>query len=116
PALDAVALEGLDDGIGHRDILRRVADKDGRLCATARLLVAGAFSYFSYPRHLCGIVADALSVGNCRGHRVTQDHRPPFIGGRVPPKWLFWVTVAYAGCRLWRAEKPRVGGSIPPLA
>jgi len=43
-------------------------------------------------------------------------HLPSPIGGPICPKWLFWVTLGYAGCRLARTENPRVGGSIPPPA
>src|SRR5689334_3495769 len=66
PALEAVTLKRLDDGIGHSHVLRRVADEDGGR-TTACLLVTAAFGHFGCPRHLCRIVADALLISNYRG-------------------------------------------------
>jgi hypothetical protein len=47
---------------------------------------------------------------------VTQEHLPSPTARVISPKWLFWVLLGDAGCKMWRTENPRVGGSIPPLA
>jgi len=47
---------------------------------------------------------------------ITQEHLPSPTVRLICPKGLFWMTVGDPGCRIWRTENPRVGGSIPPLA
>jgi MFS family permease len=35
---------------------------------------------------------------------------------RKSAKCFYWMLLGDAGCRIWRIENPRVGGSMPPLA
>ena len=64
PALDAVALKSLDDGIGNSHVLRCVADKDaGR--ATARLFVVTVFGHSQSPA--CA-ASSRMPYGLATGH------------------------------------------------
>ena len=47
---------------------------------------------------------------------ITQRHLPAPTVTRKSAKRLYWVLLGDAGCKMWRTENPRVGGSIPPLA
>jgi hypothetical protein len=47
---------------------------------------------------------------------VTQQHLGAPPEGPLSRNRLFEVLLDALGCRLWRTENPRVGGSIPPLA
>src|ERR1700733_3421221 len=66
PALDPIAFQGSDDGIGSGFVLRCVAyEYVGH--TTALVLICTAFGHVRCPDHLCGIVADAREVGNQTG-------------------------------------------------